>query len=70
MNPIGSDCGPRLSHFGLAEVQRFEIGAALWGGHWDRAARLLLTANRVDALGPASKARCEVAVGIGYRSVS
>eukprot|EP00435_Cladocopium_sp_Y103_P018534 s586_g4.t1 len=44
-----------LPYFGLAEVTRFEIGAALWGGHWDTAARLLLTANRVDALRPASQ---------------
>ncbi|CAE8738533.1 unnamed protein product, partial [Polarella glacialis] len=35
-----------LSSFGLAEVRRYEVGAALWSGHWDLAARLLLTANR------------------------
>ncbi|CAE7443675.1 Pus7 [Symbiodinium natans] len=35
-----------LSSFGLAEVRRYEIGAALWCGHWDRACQLLLTSNR------------------------
>ena len=45
----------RLGYFGLAEVRRFEIGAALWGGQWDAAARLLLTANRAEALRPAAK---------------
>lgn len=48
-----------LPYFGLAEVTRFEIGAALWGGQWDTAARLLLTANRADALRPASQAFVE-----------
>jgi len=45
----------RLGYFGLAEVRQFEIGAALWGGQWDAAARLLLTANRQEALRPAAK---------------
>lgn len=38
-----------LSSFGLAEVRRYEIGAALWCGQWDKAARLMLTANREPA---------------------
>lgn len=56
----------RLGYFGLAEVRQFEIGAALWGGQWDAAARLLLTANRAEALRPAAKeksfAACQVHV--------
>jgi len=46
-----------LSSFGLAEVRRYEIGAALWCGHWDRACQLLLTSNRgASALAAASAA--------------
>jgi len=56
----------RLGYFGLAEVRQFEIGAALWGGQWEAAARLLLTANRQEALRPAAKeksfAACQVHV--------
>lgn len=35
-----------IGSFGLAEVRRHQIGAALWTGRWDQAAKLLLTANR------------------------
>ena len=55
VNLLTRRCFARLPYFGLAEVTRFEIGAALWGGQWDTAARLLLTANRADALRPASQ---------------
>uniref|UniRef100_A0A7S4SHW8 TRUD domain-containing protein n=1 Tax=Alexandrium monilatum TaxID=311494 RepID=A0A7S4SHW8_9DINO len=34
-----------LAAFGLAEVRRYEVGAALWAGRWDAAARLLLGMN-------------------------
>ena len=49
----------RLAYFGLAEVRRFEIGAALWAGHWETAAHLLLTANRAESLRDASKDRVQ-----------
>jgi len=34
-----------LSSFGLTDIRRYEVGAALWGGRWDHAARLLLSMN-------------------------
>ena len=29
-----------------SRMLRYEIGAALWCGHWDRACQLILTSNR------------------------
>ena len=46
----------RLSHFGLAEVHAYEVGAKLWAGAWPQAAALLLTANRRGPFREASQA--------------
>ncbi|CAE7275250.1 Pus7 [Symbiodinium pilosum] len=56
-----------LSSFGLAEVRRYEIGAALWCGHWDRACQLILTSNRGSstlAVASAAFANREYAQGL------
>jgi len=38
-----------LSDFGLCEVRRYEVGAALWAGKWELAAKLLLVMNQAEA---------------------
>eukprot|EP00747_Dinoflagellata_sp_TGD_P170301 gnl/TRDRNA2_/TRDRNA2_201510_c0_seq1.p1 gnl/TRDRNA2_/TRDRNA2_201510_c0~~gnl/TRDRNA2_/TRDRNA2_201510_c0_seq1.p1 ORF type:complete len:573 (-),score=94.91 gnl/TRDRNA2_/TRDRNA2_201510_c0_seq1:21-1739(-) len=58
-----------LASFGFSEVRRYEVGAALWQGQWERAARLLLAMNWTNGEAPAAAAsaafrRGDLAAGV------
>eukprot|EP00928_Gymnodinium_smaydae_P097315 TRINITY_DN8786_c0_g1_i1.p1 TRINITY_DN8786_c0_g1~~TRINITY_DN8786_c0_g1_i1.p1 ORF type:complete len:574 (+),score=79.23 TRINITY_DN8786_c0_g1_i1:105-1826(+) len=46
-----------LAAFGHCEIRSYEIGAALWQGRWDMAARLLLATEWGDGGSPGAAAR-------------
>eukprot|EP00419_Tripos_fusus_P004919 CAMPEP_0172691516 /NCGR_PEP_ID=MMETSP1074-20121228/24604_1 /TAXON_ID=2916 /ORGANISM="Ceratium fusus, Strain PA161109" /LENGTH=590 /DNA_ID=CAMNT_0013511601 /DNA_START=59 /DNA_END=1831 /DNA_ORIENTATION=+ len=57
-----------LGDFGLAEVRRYEVGAALWAGKWDLAAKLLLVMNQADTNGEGCHSSPASAAAAAFRS--